>query len=145
MPKDILFTVIIFNSLLLFIPVAALLLIVRPQLWHYLFAIFLGIIVGWFDLRTDEVSLTILLLVVFGLFLGFSQPRHAWRWALLLALWVPLGGFVAQAWGLKNIVVPEPNWLPTLFAFVPALVGAYGGAFVNWASARVPRGAPVAD
>jgi hypothetical protein len=145
MPKDILFTVIIFNSLLLFIPVAALLLVVRPQLWHYLFAIFLGIMVGWFDLRADEVSLTVLLLVVFGLFLGFAQPRHAWRWALLLALWVPLGGFVVHAWGLINVVAHEPNWLPSLFAFIPALLGAYGGAFVNWASTRMPRRAEAAD
>jgi hypothetical protein len=136
MSRDTLFTVIIFYSLVLFIPVSGLLLLMRPQLWHYLLAVFLGLIVGWFDLHTDEVSLTILLLVVLAMFLGFAKPKHAWRWALLLAVWVPLGGLAAGALGFK-VVTPQPNWIPSLFAFVPALIGAYGGALVNWTRERL--------
>ncbi len=145
MTVDKLLTVIIFNSLLLFIPVSAVLLVARPQLWQYLFAVFLGVLTGWFDLRTDEVSLTILLLVVFGLFLGFAQPRHAWRWALILAVWVPLGAFVAGTLRLNGVVQAEPNWLASLFAFVPALVGAYGGALVKWASNQTGKQAQAAE
>lgn len=136
MLNDKIFTVIVFYSLVLFIPVSALLLMVRPILWHYLLAIFMGVIVGWLDLRSDEVSTTILLLVVFGMLLGFAQPRQAWRWAILLAMWVPLGGFLSAALGLRNVAVPNPSWLASLVAFVPAFIGAYGGALVSGASRR---------
>lgn len=137
MLNDKIFTVIIFYSLVLFVPVSALLLLARPKLWHYLLAIFLGMIVGWLDLRSDEVSATILLLLVFGMFLGFAQPRHAWRWALLLAMWVPLGGFFSSALGLTNLPAASPNWLASLVAFIPAFIGAYGGALVSGASRRM--------
>lgn len=136
MSKDIAFTVVIFYSLVLFIPVSALLLFVRPRLWHYLLAVFLGIMVGWFDLRTDEVSLTILLLLVFGMFLGFAQPSHAWRWALLLALWVPLGGIVSAVLG-RGVAATNSNWPASLFALAPAFIGAYVGAFVSRAAVRL--------
>jgi hypothetical protein len=138
MPRDILFTVVVFNSLLLFVPIAMLLLYMRPRLWHYLFALFLGLVIGWLDLHSVEVQPTVLLLLVFGLFLGFAQPRHAWRWALLLAIWVPLGGFAAQVAGLRTAAPAEPGVIASFIAFIPALVGAYGGALVNRASSRFP-------
>jgi hypothetical protein len=134
MSKATLFTVIIFYSLVLFVPLALILLYLRPRLWHYLLALFLGIMVGWLDLNAAEVQGTVLLLLVFGVFFGFAQPKHAWRWALLLGMWVPLGGLAAQAIGLKT---PEPpNVFGSLIAFVPALLGAYGGALAKWASAH---------
>ncbi len=134
MSGEVLFTVVVFNSLALFVPLAALLLYMRPQLWHYLLGLFLGLLVGWIDFRAVEVQPSVLLLVVFGLFLGFAQPRHAWRWALLLALWIPLAAFVAVWLGLKPFSVQET--VGSTIAIIPALVGAYGGAFVNRAAAR---------
>ena len=137
MSKETLFTVIIFNSLVLFIPLAAALLFFRPRLWHYLFALFLGIVVGWLDRNASEVQGTVLLLLVFGLFMGFAQPKHAWRWALILGAFVPLMGFAAAAFGLKPFTVNET--IGSLIAFVPAFIGTYAGAFVNRMSLRVTR------
>lgn len=139
MSRETLFTVIIFNSLVLFVPLAMLLLYMRPRLWHYLFALFLGLVIGWIDLRSVEVQPTVLLLLVCGMFLGNAQPKHAWRWALLLAVWVPLGGLVALAAGLKTAAPAEPGVFASLIAFIPALIGAYGGVLVNWASSRLPK------
>jgi glycopeptide antibiotics resistance protein len=137
MSKETLFTVIIFNSLVLFIPLAAVLLYFRPRLWHYLFALFLGIVVGWLDRNASEVQGTVLLLLVFGLFMGFAQPKHAWRWALILGAFVTLMGFAAAAFGLKPFTVNET--IGSLIAFVPAFFGTYSGAFVNRMSLRVTR------
>ncbi len=134
MSKEVLFTVVVFNSLVLFIPVAMFLLYKRPDLWHYLFGLFLGLLIGWIDFRAVEVQPSVLLLLVFGLFLGFAQPRHAWRWALILGIWIPLGGFAAVWLGLKAFSVQET--IGSMMAFIPALVGAYGGVLVNRAAAR---------
>jgi hypothetical protein len=139
MSKEILFTVVVFNSLVLFIPVAMFLLYKRPRLWHYLLALFLGLMIGWIDLRSVEVQPTVLLLLVFGLFLGFAQPRHAWRWAVILAVWIPLGGLVALVAGLRTPAPAEPGVAGSFIAFIPALIGSYCGAFVNWASTRLPK------
>ncbi len=139
MTKDILFTVVVFYSLVFYVPVALFLLYLRPQLWHYLFALFLGLVIGWMDVRSVEVQPTVLMLLVFSLFLGFAQPRHAWRWGLLLAVWVPLGGLAAQVIGLRTPAPDEPGVIGSLIAFIPAFVGAYAGALVNRASSRLPR------
>lgn len=138
MPSQTLFTMVVFYSLVLFVPVAMVLLYVRPQLWNFLFALFLGLVIGWIDMRATEVQPTVLMLLVFGLFLGFAQPAHAWRWALLLAVWVPLGGLAAQLAGLRAGAPAEPGVLASFIAFIPALVGSYGGALANRASLRLP-------
>jgi hypothetical protein len=139
MSNEILFTVVVFNSLVIFVPVAMFLLFMRPQLWHYLFALFLGLVIGWLDIRSVEAQPTVLLLVVCGLFLGFSQPTHAWRWALLLAVWIPLGGFAALAIGLRTPAPDEPGVIGSFIAFVPAFIGTYVGVLLNRASSRLPK------
>ena len=69
MSSQLLFTVIVFNSLVLFLPVAAILLWLKADLWLPLLMIFLGVIIGLSDLRSD-VQLTALLLLAFGFFAG---------------------------------------------------------------------------
>jgi hypothetical protein len=132
MSKQVLLTVILFYSLVLFIPIAAALLYVRPRLWHYLLALFLGIVVGWWDLGATDVQGIVLLLLVLGLFMGFAQPKQAWRWALLLAMFVPSIAFAAVALGVKTFSANET--LGSMIAFLPALIGAYSGALVSRAA-----------
>jgi hypothetical protein len=125
---------ITFYLMVLSVPVAAFLLFKWPRLWHLLLALYLGLLVGLTDLRTDDPQLPALLLITFGLFLGFAQPKAAWRWALVLGLWVPALGFIAFA------VKVTPAQLSDVFfsfiALVPALVGAYAGVFVRRLSSR---------
>jgi hypothetical protein len=137
MSTQLLFTVIVFNSLVLFLPVAAILLWLKADLWLPLLTIFLGVIIGLSDLRSD-VQLTALLLLVFGFFAGYAKPKYAWVWALLLGIWVPLAEFTALAIGLK--LSYRPDILASSIALVPAFIGAYGGVFVQWAATRAhPR------
>ena len=133
MSTQLLFTVIVFNSLVLFLPVAAILLWLKADLWLPLLMIFLGVIIGLSDLRSD-VQLTALLLLTFGFFAGYAKPKYAWVWALLLGIWVPLAEFTALAIGLK--LSYRPDILASAIALVPAFVGAYAGVVIQWAATR---------
>ena len=140
MTTQVLFTMIVFNSLVLFLPVAAILLWLKADLWLPLLTIFLGIIIGLSDLRSD-VQLTALLLLVFGFFAGYARPKYAWVWALLLGIWVPLAEFTALAIGLK--LSYRPDILASAIALVPAFVGAYAGVFIQWAAMRTNSGTKI--
>ena len=133
MSSQILFTVIVFDALVLFLPVAAILLWLKADLWLPLLTMFLGVIIGLSDLRSD-VQLTALLLLTFGFFAGYAKPNYAWLWALLLGIWVPLAEFTALAIGLK--LSYRPDILASAVALVPAFVGAYAGVFIQWAASR---------
>jgi len=59
------------------------------------------------------------------------QPRAPWRWALLIALGLPV---VAVAARFAAVATPEPIRLDPLVAVVAAafaLVGSYAGALVR--------------
>ncbi len=94
-------------------------------------------ITGWLNLTSSEIQVIALLLIAFGLFLGFAQPQHAWRWALILAMWLPLGALLSVAMGFKLDLIGEV--LGSLIAFVPAFIGVYCGVLVNRAAGRVPK------
>ena len=133
MSTQVLFTVIVFNSLVIFLPVAAVLLWLKADLWLPLLTMFLGIIIGLSDLRND-MQLTALLLLAFGFFAGYAKPNYAWVWALLLGIWVPLAEFTALAIGLK--LSYRPDILASAIALIPAFVGAYAGVAIQWAATR---------
>src|SRR5262249_12581938 len=84
---------------------------------------------GFMEPRTQEIIFVVFLLIAFGFFAGFAQPRHAWRWALLLALWVPLDEAFALVIGAHG--VEPPNLLASLFAFAPAFIGVYTGVLIH--------------
>ena len=91
----------------------------------------LGLGIGWLDLQTTEVTVTILALLSAGLLLGLLQPRGAWLWAVLLALGLPAMAAVGL---LLHLGSAEPIRLDpriALVAFVFALIGCYSGAMVR--------------
>ena len=99
-------------------------------------AVTIGIGVGWLDLQTTEVIVTILALVVAGLLLGLLQPESAWRWAALLASGLPAVASVAQ---LLHVRTAEPiRFDPgvALVAFAFAFVGCYSGVVARRIAAR---------
>jgi hypothetical protein len=137
MSSQLLFTTIVFNSLVLFLPLAAILLWFKPNLWLPLLTAFLGVVIGLSDLR-NAVPFTALLLLVFGFFAGYAKPQYAWVWALLLGIWVPLAEFTALAMGLK--LSYRPDILASCIALIPAFIGAYGGVIVQWAAEKTKSG-----
>ncbi|MBI3741686.1 MAG: hypothetical protein HY257_08025, partial [Chloroflexi bacterium] len=123
MSPQTLFTVIVFNSLLAYFILAALIVWKRPQLWLTLVTIFLGALVGWIDVGANEVILPVFLLLAFGFFIAFARPRSAWLHALFLAMWIPIFGFLAFA--LQ--VAPSARPIESFIAFMPAFIGAGAG------------------
>jgi MFS family permease len=90
-----------------------------------------GLGIGWLDLHTTEVTVTILALLLAGLLLGLLEPRGAWRWAALLALGLPIMALVA---GLLRVHTAEPIRLDprvALAALAFALAGCYSGVVVR--------------
>ena len=128
MSQSILFTVMWFHGLVLYAVLSAIMLYRRPTAWQHLFCIFLGLLTGLTDLGSDELQLTVLLLLVFGFFMGYLQPLRAWRWGLLLAVWVP-------ALQLASILITADSarldGVGSLLAFAPALLGSYLGVFLR--------------
>ena len=134
MSPQLLFTVVTFNLMLLFAPVAALILFKWPRLWQLLLALHLGLLVALLDFRSDEPAFSALLLITFGLFLGFAQPKGAWRWACLLGIWIPALALFAFATKLTAVTPVEAvsSFLAVGFAFI----GVYAGVLVKRLSER---------
>jgi hypothetical protein len=94
-------------------------------------AVALSLIIGWLDLHTTEVSVTIAALLLAGLLLGLLQPRAAWRWAVVLALGLPVMAAVGH---MLQLGTAEPIRLDpriALVALVFALIGCYSGVLVR--------------
>ena len=129
MPPQNVFNFVLFNSLLLYLPFAALMLWRKPSLWLPLWTLFLGIILGWWDMHSTEVSASVLMLLTFSFFAGYAQPKRAWLSALLLGMWIPIFGGVGRA--LQLIQTTPTEMLTSLLAFAFTFSGAYGGALVR--------------
>jgi hypothetical protein len=135
MPKQILFTVIVFNSLVVLLPIMMFVLYKRPGWWQYMFALFLGIVTGWIDVASTEVQLPAILLIVFGFFLGFARTRDAWQWGLILGIWVPL---LQSASVIAGIEPYRPGQtISSLLSLGFAFAGAYLGVLLSRFSSHI--------
>lgn len=112
-----------------------------------------GLLTAIMDLHTDDLQYLVLFVFVQCAVLGYGRPAGAWRWACLVALCIPviyvfnwlvtlpdphelgplarlfLGPLVVffkapHPVSLRDIVGPLP-------AFLPALAGAYAGAWMS--------------
>jgi hypothetical protein len=95
-----------------------------------------GLGVGWLDLHTTEVTVTILVLLLGGLLLALLQPIAAWRWAVLLSLGLPVMAVVGR---LAHLRTAEPIRLDprvALAALAFALAGTYCGIVVRRIAGR---------
>ena len=90
-----------------------------------------GFLAGAVDFNNDEPQATVIVIVLFTGLLGFIQPRRAWRWALIVALGVPIVYLIATALGYHSKSVPEPGWYASLIALIPAFISTYGGVLLR--------------
>ena len=134
MTDQVLFNMVVFSSLVLFVPMSALLLWLKADPWLPLLTMLLGVLISLIDLSSTDPQLPALLLLAIGFVAGYAKPGYAWVWALLLGIWIPLAEFTTLAIGMR--LGYRPDILASSIALVPAFVGAYGGAFVQWAAER---------
>lgn len=109
-----------------------------------------GAWIGYADARSDDVFITLGLLLGFSFLLGLVGPRRAWLWAPLVAIWVPVLDSVLPRLGLA------PRRPGESFTFLSALAvtglvmavcfaGAYLGALLGWSVRHVWPGASGVD
>lgn len=122
------------------------------KIWHGL-ASAVGLLAAIVALHADDLQFAVLFLFVEGTVFGYARPERAWRWAGLIAAWIPLLllfncfvtlpgprelGFPARLF-LGPLVVffrsPTPVTLtsipPACLAVLPALAGAYTGVWMH--------------
>lgn len=109
-----------------------------------------GAWIGYADARSDDVFITLGLLLGFSFLLGLVGSRRAWLWAPLMAIWVPVLDSVLPRLGLA------PRRPGESFSFLSALAvtglvmavcfaGAYLGALLGWSVRHVWPGASGVD
>ncbi len=101
---------------------------------------------GYENLHNDEVQPVLLSLVLATLLLCFAQPEGPWRWALLVAVGVPISGLLALKTGYAFPCRPGHSYsyatptlgsaLSSLFVLIPAFVSVYAGAWLRSVAAR---------
>ena len=91
----------------------------------------MGLFAGWLDMHDTEVAVTILALMIFGLLLGLIQPSTPWRWAVLIAIGLPIMTLAAIKFDFRSAEPVKFDFRGTLVALVFASMGAYIGAFIR--------------
>jgi hypothetical protein len=90
-----------------------------------------GFLAGAVDFNNDEPQAAVIVIVAFTGLLGFSQPRKAWRWALIVGLGVPIVYLIATVLGYQSKSAAEPGWYASLIALIPAFVSTYCGVLLR--------------
>src|SRR5439155_19636266 len=61
----------------------------------YGLAVLLGICAGTLEITANDILATALFVLVSTLVLGFLRPRQAWRWIIVVGVFVPLARLLA--------------------------------------------------
>ena len=100
-----------------------------------------GSLVGYTDVRAQEVQPAGLLILSFATLLGAAFPDGAWRRGLLLGLSVPVAHVLSQLTGTV-LPYPVPHFADTFLALIPAMVGSYLGVGLRRIVAPVHKEQP---
>lgn len=96
---------------------------------YYILAAGFGIVAGWIDVKVGDLLFTALLVLAPCMLLGALRPNRPWRWTIVVGILVPIADLLAYL-----IMVQKPDRAQiyeSFLAFLPGLVGAYGGAFMR--------------
>jgi hypothetical protein len=95
----------------------------------YGLAILLGIAAGIINVNLGDVLVTTLFVLISTLALGFMRPRRAWRWILIVGVFVPLLQLITYLWlGWKPY--RAQIWESGL-GFLTGTAGCYCGALAR--------------
>ncbi len=97
----------------------------------YILCLLFGTFSGWLILALPEQGpdFTALPMVFFAMAAAIIQPRKPWRWAILIAVFIPIARF-----GALFLFVNKPTSAEVYESFLtilPAIVGAYAGQFTR--------------
>jgi hypothetical protein len=106
--------------------------------WLWGLGAVLGAFAGFVEVKVGDLLLTAFLVLAFSMFLAFARPERPWRWALLVSVCIPLARLVA-AFVLREHT-ERAQVYESLLAFLPGVVGAYGGHFLRQVINRILLG-----
>lgn len=88
---------------------------------------------GYVNLNATEVQAPMACILAFSFLSGFLQPKVAWRWAILIAVSVPLSYLVGVAIHYPIVEPPHSATFDPKFMIliIPALVATYAGALLS--------------
>jgi hypothetical protein len=96
-----------------------------------------GVYIGIADLQNEDVQSAVVKVLIATFLLGLASPGHAFRWALCVGACIPLVQFIAQARAVATAYPLSPA--TSLIVLVPALIGAYSGAFARGMMTQAPQ------
>ncbi len=110
----------------------------RSDLPIYLLGSAAGIVSGWVDLTINDLLLTALLVLAACMLLGTLRPRRPWRWAVVVAVFIPLTELVASLAGVTHLA--RAQIYASFLTVLPGIAGAYGGSVVRGVADHLKRG-----
>ena len=127
--------------------------ITRPQWIWFALACAVGLLSAIVALHTDNLQFAVTFVFVHCTVFGYAQPRRAWRWACLIAVWIPLtllfncfvtlpgprelGVLTRLYLGPVVVFFKSPVPVPlkgvpaSCMSLIPAMAGAYVGAWMS--------------
>jgi len=101
----------------------------KYDVFIYGLAILLGIAAGIVNVNLGDMLVTTLFVLISTLALGFMRPRRAWRWILIVGIFVPLLQLITYLWlGWKPY--RAQIWESGL-GFLTGTAGCYCGALAR--------------
>ena len=95
----------------------------------YLLAALLGMSAGLLEIRVGDLLITALFVLLSTLVLGLVRPIKAWRWVLVVAVFVPLLRLAAYC--LVGQRAYRAQIWESLLGFVTGTAGAYAGVLAR--------------
>src|SRR5712672_2270600 len=95
----------------------------------YLLAALSGIGIGCLDVAIDDLLFTALLVLMACMLLGMLRPRWPWRWAVTVAISMPLTELAAYL--IQTAKPARGQMYGSILLALPGTAGAYGGAVVR--------------
>ena len=101
----------------------------RSDALVYGLAVLLGIGAGILEVTVGDILATALFVLVSTLILGLLRPRNAWRWIVVVGLFVPMARVAAY------LILGQKPYRAQIWAsglgFVTGIAGSYAGAMLR--------------
>jgi len=84
---------------------------------------------GMIEVKVGDLLLTALVVLTFAMILGGLSWSRLWRWALVLAIFIPTARIFAAT--VLHRVTQRAEIYESFLAVLPAVVGVYGGFLIR--------------
>ena len=101
----------------------------KANILIYVLAVLLGLAAGMLEITINDLLVTAIFVMIATMALGFMRPQRAWRWTLLIAIFVPLLRLAAYV--VLNQRADRAQIWESALGFLTGTAGAYGGVLAR--------------